>query len=75
MTTYTAALVLSKPAPQSCLPPKKTAREGRGPITHGGDPKFVRGTMKNQWTWWFDAGSFDPAWFDRIQSMRLTSHC
>lgn len=46
-----------------------------GPITHGGDPKFVRGTVKNQWTWWFDAGSFDPAWFDRIQSMRLTSHC
>ncbi|MGW5723102.1 DUF6294 family protein [Amycolatopsis sp. NPDC003865] len=46
-----------------------------GPITHGGDPKFVRGTVKNTWTWWFDAGSFDPAWFDRIHSMRLTSHC
>jgi hypothetical protein len=46
-----------------------------GPVTHGGDPKFVRGTVKNTWTWWFDAGSFDGWLFDRINSMRLTSHC
>ncbi|MEV6831018.1 DUF6294 family protein [Amycolatopsis sp. NPDC051102] len=46
-----------------------------GAVTHGGDPKFVRGTVENQWTWWFDAGSFDPQFFDRINGMRLTSHC
>ncbi|MDQ7810327.1 DUF6294 family protein [Amycolatopsis sp. A133] len=46
-----------------------------GPVTHGGDPKFVRGTVKNQWTWWFDAGSFDPWLFDRIHSMSLSSSC
>ncbi len=46
-----------------------------GPIHHGGDPKFVKGTVKNQWHWWFDAGSFDARFYDRINSMRMTSHC
>lgn len=46
-----------------------------GAIHHGGDPKFVRGTVKNEWHWWFDSGTFDPALFDRINSMRMTNHC
>ncbi|MEU8638861.1 DUF6294 family protein [Amycolatopsis sp. NPDC048633] len=46
-----------------------------GPITHGGDPKFVRNTVKGQWTWWFDAGSFDARFFDRIDRMRLSNSC
>ncbi|SMD27058.1 DUF6294 family protein [Kibdelosporangium aridum] len=46
-----------------------------GPVHHGGDPKFVRGTVKNEWHWWFDSGTFDSRLFDRINSMRMTSHC
>ncbi|ALG12060.1 DUF6294 family protein [Kibdelosporangium phytohabitans] len=46
-----------------------------GAIHHGGDPKFVRGTVKNEWRWWFDSGSFDARFFDRVDSMRLKSHC
>lgn len=46
-----------------------------GPIVHNGDPKFVRLTAKNEWHWWFDSGTFDPGLFDRINGMRMTSHC
>lgn len=46
-----------------------------GPIHHGGDTKFVKGTVKNVWHWWFAEGSFDARFFDRIHSMRITSHC
>ncbi|MBB5850868.1 DUF6294 family protein [Amycolatopsis umgeniensis] len=46
-----------------------------GPVHHGGDQKFVKGTVKNQWHWWFASGSFDAGYFDRMDKMRLTSHC
>nr|AFV52104.1 hypothetical protein [Streptoalloteichus sp. ATCC 53650] len=46
-----------------------------GAIHHNGDPKFVKGTVKNQWHWWFARGSFNADFFDRIDSMRLKSHC
>ncbi|MFD9890199.1 DUF6294 family protein [Amycolatopsis sp. NPDC059027] len=45
------------------------------PVHHGGDTKFVEGTIKNQWHWWFASGNFNAGIFDRINSMRMRSHC
>ncbi|MFE0026843.1 DUF6294 family protein [Amycolatopsis sp. NPDC059021] len=45
------------------------------PVHHGGDTKFVEGTIKNQWHWWFAGGNFNAGIFNRINTMRMRSHC